>query len=68
MASPRTHRWRGLAVRVLFYAAWWALYTFVLRPLLPNGDIVGIVIIIVLSLGILAVPVISVLYRRKRRR
>ncbi|MGW7536766.1 hypothetical protein [Amycolatopsis sp. NPDC054798] len=53
--------------RALLLAAWWSVYTFVVRPLLPDGDVVGIVLIIVLSLGILAVPIVAACRRRKRR-
>ncbi|WP_370936831.1 hypothetical protein [Amycolatopsis sp. cg13] len=64
MAFLKGHPRRALVARALLLAAWWAVYTFVIRPLLPDGDIVGVVIIIVLSLGILAVPIVAACRRR----
>ncbi|WP_409186758.1 hypothetical protein F9C11_21960 [Amycolatopsis sp. VS8301801F10] len=46
---------------------WQVFYSLVLRPLLPHGDTVGIVMIAVFSAGILAVPVVSAFHRRKHR-
>lgn len=65
MAFLKGHPRRALVARALLLAVWWAVYTFVIRPLLPDGDIVGVVIIIiVLSLGILAVPMVAARRRR----
>jgi hypothetical protein len=59
-------QWRGFLVQLLVMAIWLVAYRFLIRPLLPSGDTLGIVILVVLSLGILAVPVVAALRRRKR--
>jgi hypothetical protein len=59
-------RWRGLVVQVLVLGIWLVAYRYLIRPLLPSGDVLGIVILVVLALGILAVPIVSAWYRRKR--
>jgi hypothetical protein len=46
-------------VQAVGWAIWLVVYRFLVRPLLPSGDILGIAILVVLSLGILAVPIVA---------
>jgi hypothetical protein len=62
----RKNRWRGFGVQLLVLAIWSVAYRYLIRPLLPSGDVLGIVILVVLALGILAVPIVSAWNRRKR--
>lgn len=67
VVSRWRRRWRGLLVQLLIMAAWLVAYRYLIRPLMPSGNIMGIAILIVLSLSILAVPIGAAVYRRKRR-
>jgi hypothetical protein len=65
VAAPRRRKWRGFVVQLIFLAIWVLAYRFLIAPLVP-GDALGIVLLVLLSLGILAVPAVTVLNRRKR--
>ncbi|MDT8914739.1 hypothetical protein [Amycolatopsis sp. PS_44_ISF1] len=54
-------------MEMLVLAIWFIAYPLLIRPLLPSSDVLGIAILVVLSLAILAVPIVTAFYRRKRR-
>lgn len=57
MRRPSDRKWRSFAVGIVTSAGWMLVALFVIAPLVP-ANVLGITILIVIVLGVLAVPLI----------
>ncbi|MEU3764825.1 hypothetical protein AB0E55_07140 [Amycolatopsis keratiniphila] len=62
--SSTDRKWRSFVVEIVTLAGWTLVVMFVIKPLVP-ANVLGVTILVVIVLGVLAVPLIA---RRKRRR
>jgi heme/copper-type cytochrome/quinol oxidase subunit 2 len=66
LTVARKRLWLSLAVDGLVMAALLAFHRWVLQPLLPDGFL-GVLLLVVIVLGVLAVPVVTLVRSRRRK-